>query len=100
MSNQTTQGNGGQASGSGGSSPPGAPNPGVSSPGAPTAPSSKNETGVAGLAHLSSFFAPLVVPLIIWLVVRDSMPYAARQAKQALFFHLIMGAFGLAMGAL
>ena len=40
-----------------------------------------------------------MVPLIIWLVVRDSMPYAARQAKQAFFFHLGLAAFAL-VGAL
>jgi uncharacterized Tic20 family protein len=36
-----------------------------------------------------------VVPLIIWLTVRDSMPYAARQAKQAFFFHLGLAALAL-----
>ncbi len=77
-----------------GSPPPlGAATPG----GAPLPParSSNNETVVAGIAHLSSFFAPLVVPLIIWLVTRDSMPYASRQGKQAFFFHLLISALGL-----
>ena len=61
--------------------------------------SSNNETLLAGIAHLSSFVAPILAPLIIWLVVRDTMPYASRQAKQAFFFHLILsiitGVFGV-----
>jgi len=64
-------------------------------PGGGSAPVAKNETGIAGIAHLSSLFAPLVVPLIIWLVVRERLPYAARQAKQAFFFHFGMVALGL-----
>ena len=82
---------------SSGSSPPlsGAANPGGTPPTSSPAQYSKHETAVAGLAHLSSLFAPLIVPLIIWLVVRDSMPYASRQARQALFFHLLMSAFAL-----
>jgi uncharacterized Tic20 family protein len=84
----------------GGPPPSGAANPGGAPPpaGAPLPPparSSNNETVVAGIAHLSSFFAPLVVPLIIWLITRDSMPYASRQGKQAFFFHLLISALGL-----
>jgi uncharacterized Tic20 family protein len=47
-----------------------------------------NETVLAGIAHLSIFFGGLIVPLIIWLVTRESSPYASRQGKQAFFFHL------------
>lgn len=47
-----------------------------------------SETVLAGLAHLSLFFAPVVVPLIIWLATGRGAPYASRQAKQALFFHI------------
>lgn len=80
----------------GGTSPAGAATPsGSPPPDGSSAPAAKHETGIAGVAHLSSFFAPLVVPLIIWLVVRDSMPYAAHQAKQAFFFHLVMAVLGL-----
>jgi uncharacterized Tic20 family protein len=57
--------------------------------GQPNRPSS-NENIIAGIAHLSSFFAPLIAPLLIWLLVRDSMPYASRQGKQAFFFHIII----------
>jgi uncharacterized protein len=79
----------------GGSLPPGAATPSGTPPGSGGTPSSSNERGLAGVAHLSSLFAPLVVPLIIWLAVRDSMPYAARQAKQAFFFHLGLAALTL-----
>jgi uncharacterized Tic20 family protein len=48
---------------------------------------------LAGLAHLSVFFAPLLLPLVIWLALQPSAPYPARQGKQAFFFHLaIVGA--------
>ncbi|HEV8192885.1 MAG TPA: DUF4870 domain-containing protein [Ktedonobacterales bacterium] len=50
--------------------------------------SNSNETVLAGIAHLSIFFGGLIVPLIIWLVTRESSPYASRQGKQAFFFHL------------
>lgn len=47
------------------------------------------ERTLAGIAHLSVFFAPIVLPLIVWLTQRDSSPYAAQQGKQAFFWHLI-----------
>ena len=43
---------------------------------------------LAGICHLSVFFAPVILPLIIWLAMRQSQPYASKQAKQAFFFHL------------
>jgi uncharacterized Tic20 family protein len=46
------------------------------------------DTVLAGLAHLSVLFAPLLLPLIIWLAMQPTSPYSARQAKQAFFFHL------------
>lgn len=51
-----------------------------------TPPSSEMVLG--GIAHLSIFFAPLLLPLILWLVTQRTAPYASRQAKQAFFFHL------------
>src|SRR5579884_2402524 len=47
------------------------------------------ERTLAGIAHLSVFFAPIILPLIVWLTQLDTAPYAARQGKQALFWHLI-----------
>lgn len=54
----------------------------------PPVQGNSNETILAGIAHLSIFFGGLIVPLIIWLVTRESAPYASRQGKQAFFFHL------------
>ncbi|HEX8034640.1 MAG TPA: DUF4870 domain-containing protein [Ktedonobacterales bacterium] len=45
---------------------------------------------LAGLAHLSVFYAPLLVPLILWLALRGGSLYASRQAKQAFFFHILV----------
>jgi uncharacterized Tic20 family protein len=66
-------------------------------PAYPRAPGTTHPSGVpdgeralAGISHLSVFFAPLLLPLIVWLVVRESLPYASQQAKQAFFFHLLV----------
>lgn len=53
------------------------------------------ERTLAGLTHLSVFFASIIMPLIVWLVTKTSMPYASRQAKQAFFFQLILGGLSL-----
>lgn len=45
---------------------------------------------LAGLAHLSVFYMPLLLPFILWLALRGGSPYASRQAKQAFFFHLVI----------
>jgi uncharacterized Tic20 family protein len=93
--------------------PPGAgygPNPGYPPPGAGYGPPygyapgpgyaplygapSETDRTLAGLCHLSVFFAPFILPLIIWLAMRESHPYASQQAKQAFWFHLILGAIG------
>ena len=42
------------------------------------------------MAHLSVFFAPIILPLIVWLTQRGKSPYIARQGKQAFFWHLIV----------
>jgi uncharacterized Tic20 family protein len=56
---------------------------------------SDGERALAGICHLSVFFVPLLLPLIVWLVVRESMPYASQQAKQAFFFHLLIAAIAV-----
>lgn len=81
--------------------PPGyAPGPGYPPPyGAPVYPGyppyamgpSETDRTLAGIAHLSFFFAPVILPLIFWLAMRESHPYASRQSKQAFWFHLAMG---------
>ena len=52
------------------------------------------EAVLAGIAHLSLFFAPLLLPLIVLIATRERRHYASRQAKQALVFQ---GIFALAM---
>ncbi|HEU5441201.1 MAG TPA: DUF4870 domain-containing protein [Ktedonobacterales bacterium] len=49
-----------------------------------------SERTLAGITHLSVLFAGIIMPLIVWLAVKTSMPYASRQAKQAFFFQLIL----------
>jgi uncharacterized Tic20 family protein len=51
-------------------------------------PAGSSDAILAGIAHLSFFFAPILLPLGIWLLSRDRAPYAARQGRQAFFFHL------------
>jgi uncharacterized Tic20 family protein len=45
---------------------------------------------LAGLTHLSVFYAPLLMPLVLWLALRGGSPYASQQAKQAFFFHILV----------
>ncbi|MGG0669782.1 DUF4870 domain-containing protein [Sporosarcina koreensis] len=47
-------------------------------------------TGLKVLVHASAFFAPFLVPFIIFLVVDD--PEVKRLSIQALLFQLMMGA--------
>lgn len=47
-------------------------------------------TGLKVLVHASAFFAPFLVPFIIYLVVDDSE--VKRLSIQALLFQLVMGA--------
>jgi len=54
-----------------------------------------SERILAGFCHLSVFFAPLIMPLVVWLAARNSSPYASHQGKQAFFFHLLVSAVGL-----
>lgn len=44
---------------------------------------------LAGGAHLSSFVAPFLAPLLLWLVLRWWLPFAAQHARQALVAHLL-----------
>ncbi|HEX9035958.1 MAG TPA: DUF4870 domain-containing protein [Ktedonobacterales bacterium] len=69
------------------------PGPGYAPPPpgwSPYGPAEGDRT-LAGICHLSVFFAPIILPLIVWLAMRQSHPYASQQAKQAFWFHLFMG---------
>ena len=81
--------------------PPGVQAPGAQPPGTQPPPSygyppysyapprpSNSDNVLAGLAHLSVFFAPVIFPLIIWIATRKSSPYTSYQGKQAFVFHL------------
>lgn len=54
-------------------------------------------------AHLSTFTAfisgigLIVGPLVIWLIKRDSMPFVADQAKEALNFNITVALVALAL---
>lgn len=59
---------------------------------------------LAGFAHVSILFAPVVTPLVVYLVARREAPYVERQAKQALVFQaiatVIYGTFAIGIFAL
>lgn len=44
--------------------------------------------GVKAITHASTFFAPILVPIIVWLLVQNRD--AKNMALQALLFHIIM----------
>ena len=60
------------------------------------APSVNEERTWAMLGHLSAFTAFItgigcvLGPLIVWLIKRDTMPFAGEQAKEALNFNISM----------
>lgn len=69
-------------------------------PGAKSAPKpALLERILAGGAHLSGFVDPVFVPLLIWLILRKWLPFAAQHARQALVTHLLtwlaIGVLGL-----
>ncbi|UYZ13640.1 DUF4870 domain-containing protein [Brevibacillus sp. WF146] len=44
--------------------------------------------GVKAITHASTFFAPILVPLVVWLLMQDRN--VKNLALQALLFHIIM----------
>lgn len=42
------------------------------------------------LAHIVAIFFPIIGPLVIWLVKKDSMPFVNSQGKEALNFQITM----------
>ena len=60
------------------------------SPGHPTTTKpALPERLLAGGAHLSSFVAPFLAPLLLWLILRWWLPFAAQHARHALVTHLL-----------
>ncbi|MEJ8546113.1 DUF4870 domain-containing protein [Brevibacillus borstelensis] len=45
--------------------------------------------GVKAITHASAFFAPVLVPLLVWLLMADRE--VKNMALQALLFHVIIG---------
>jgi len=67
-------------------------------------PSESDERTWAMLGHLSAFSAFItglgcvIGPLIIWLIKRDTMPFAGEQALEALNFNITAIIAGAALG--
>lgn len=61
---------------------------------------SESDKTMAGLCHLAHFFLPVIFPLIVWLAMRNTQPYASSQGRQAFIFQLffIVIAIGAVVG--
>lgn len=59
-------------------------------------PTSEEKT-LAVLMHLSVIFAPIVLPLIVWLVKKDESRYLDGVGREVLNFHLTLTIAGVAM---
>lgn len=70
----------------------------------PPATLSNDERTWALIGHLSAFSAFVTLvggilgPLIVWLVKRDTLPFAAAQAKEALNFNITVAIAFVALG--
>jgi uncharacterized Tic20 family protein len=84
--------------------PPGPPEPPITATGNP----STEERQWAMFAHLSALIGGFITgvwmgwgcfigPLIIWLIKKDSLPFVADQAKEALNFNITLAIVGLAL---
>lgn len=88
-----------------GSTPPGPNGPGPSGPGVSgpgpggpwVPPPSQGPAGasvpqddrtIAVLTHLSGIIHLVIMPLIVWILKKDTSPYLNDQAKEALNFHI------------
>lgn len=75
-------------------------------PPAPSGTPGAEERQWGMFAHLSALagliipFGNLIGPLIIWLVKKDTMPFVADQAKEALNFHITVSAICVVLGIL
>ena len=76
-------------------------------PAAPVGVASQEEKQWGMFGHLSAFtglvtggIGNIVGPLVIWLVKKDTMPFAADQAKEALNFNITLALVGVAMAIL
>jgi uncharacterized Tic20 family protein len=80
--------------------PGGAPQAAYAYSSAPAA-SQAEERNWAMAAHLSAFsgvlipFGSILAPLVIWLVKKDTMPFVAEHAREALNFNITVALIGL-----
>jgi uncharacterized protein len=68
---------------------------------------SSDEKNMAMIGHLSALvgftgipFANIIAPLIVWQLKKDTMPFAAAQAKEALNFNITVAIAGIVAGLL
>ncbi|WP_233256642.1 DUF4870 domain-containing protein [Opitutus sp. ER46] len=53
------------------------------------------------LSHVSAFFGvPILLPLIVYLAMKDDSPYIAENAKEALNFHISLLLYSIVAGLL
>ena len=62
--------------------------------------SQQDDRNMAVVAHLLGIILMFIGPLIIWLIKKDSSPYAADQSREALNFQITVTIIYVAMGAL
>jgi uncharacterized Tic20 family protein len=73
----------------------------TAAPGAPSGTPSAEERQMGMIAHLSAFsgiiipFGNIIAPLVIWQIKKDTMPFAADQAKEALNFNITLSIAGI-----
>ena len=73
----------------------------TAAPGAPSGTPSAEERQMGMIAHLSVFsgiiipFGNIIAPLVIWQIKKDTMPFAADQAKEALNFNITVSIAGI-----
>lgn len=64
------------------------------------AKSGSDERLIAAIVHLSIFFLPIVLPLVVWVIEKDktSKQWLAEQCKQALVYQGVLTVAGTVLG--
>ncbi len=60
----------------------------------------QDDKTIAVLTHLSGILQAIIVPLIVWILKKDTSPYLNDQAKEALNFQISILIYGFAVGAI
>jgi uncharacterized Tic20 family protein len=61
---------------------------------------SQDDKTIAILTHISGIFFSFIVPLVVWLVSKDTKPWLTTESKEALNFQITMAIGYLIAGAL